>query len=137
MAEPSKRPGKTDPNIRLLGQVLLAALLWGSTFAATHSDWLARAANLPARVALVATGVGGFLPMVFVYARAIRMQDEFSERLHLIALGIAFAIVGVLSYAVDMLHQAHFIEQPSSYGVWFVMLVVWWLAIVIIPRLYR
>src|SRR5262245_32395048 len=137
MVEPAKRPNTTDPNIRLLGQVALATLLWASTFIATRAEWLANATGVPARVALVAIGIGGFLPVVFVYAKSIRMQDEFNQRLHLIAFGIAFAVVGALSYSVDMLHQANFIRQPSSFGLWAVMVVVWWLCIVIVPRLYR
>jgi hypothetical protein len=137
MAEPKKSPTKVDPTIRLLGEVGLTTILWAATFFVTKADWLTRDANLPTRVALVAIGIGGFLPVVFVYAKSIRLQDEFNQRVHLIALGIAFAIVGVLSYSVDLLHQASFIRQPSSNGLWAVMMVVWWLAIVIIPRLYR
>ena len=137
MAELKRSPNQTDPNLRLLGQIALATLLWGSTFVATRAEWLAPATSLPGRVALVVVGLGGFLPVVFVYAKAIRMQDEFNMRLHLIALGVAFAVIGTLSYSVDLLHRANFIQQPSSNGLWGVMLVVWWLVIVLIPRLYR
>jgi len=128
---------KLDPNIRLLRQVALVTILWGATAAATKSDWLARQDSLPARVALVAIGFGGFIPIVFVYAKSIRMQDEFNQRVHLIALGVAFALIGVLSYTIDLLHQARFIQQPSSYALWALMLIVWWLSIVIVPRVYR
>ena len=65
------------------------------------------------------------------------MQDEFNQRLHFIALGVAFALIAALSYAIDLLHQARFIQQPSSYGLWALMLIVWWLSIVIVPRVYR
>ena len=137
MAELKQSPTKVDPNLRLLGEVALTTLLWGSTFVATKADWFANATSLPVRVALVAIGMGGFLPVVFVYAKSIRMQDEFNQRLHLIALGAAFAVMGILSYGADLLHQAHFIQQPASGGLWAVMVVVWWLAIVVVPRLYR
>ena len=137
MPELKDRPNRTDPSIRLLGQVALTTALWASTFIATRADWLSKSTNLPARVALVAIGLGGFLPVVFVYAKSIRMQDEFNQRLHLIALGAAFAVMGILSYGADLLHQAHFIQQPASGGLWAVMVVVWWLAIVVVPRLYR
>jgi len=137
MPELKDRPNRTDPSIRLLGQVALTTALWASTCIATRADWLSKSTTLPARVALVAIGLGGFLPVVFVYAKSIRMQDEFSQRLHLIALGVAFAVLGVLSYGADLLHQANFIQQPSSNGLWALMVVVWWLAIVVIPRIYR
>jgi len=137
MAEPKQHANRADPYIRFLGQLALATLLWAATFVATKAEWFATATALPARIALVAIGIGGFLPVVFVYAKSIRLQDEFNQRLHLIALGVAFAVTGVLSYSVDFLHQANFIQQPSSHGLWAVMLVVWWLTIVIIPRFYR
>ena len=137
MAELTPSPSKPDPNLRLLGQGALATILWASTFVATRADWLAGTTSVPARVALVVIGLGGFLPVVFVYAKSIRMQDEFNQRLHLIALGVAFAVMGVLSYGVDLLRQAAFIAQPSSSGLWAVMLIVWWIAIVAIPRRYR
>jgi hypothetical protein len=128
MAELKQGGNKTDPNVRLLGQVALTTLLWASTFIATKADWFANATSLPVRIALVAIGIGGFLPVVFVYAKSIRMQDEFNQRLHLLALGIAFAVMGVLSYGADLLHQANFIPQPSSSGLWALMVAVWFIA---------
>jgi hypothetical protein len=138
MAERNPTPAPPDSTLRFLGQVALATALWAATFAATKADWLtARATSVPARLALVAIGIGGFLPVVFVYAKSIRLQDEFNQRLHLVALGVAFAALGVLSYSVDLLHQAHFIGQPGSGGLWALMLVVWFVTMMLVPRFYR
>ncbi len=136
MAEP-KSPNKTDPNIRLLWQVAATTVLWGASFVATKADWLARTDAIWARVALVAVGLGGFLPVVLVYVKSIRMQDEFNQRVHLIGLSVAFAIVAVISYGADLLHQAHFIRQPPSGGVWALMIAVWFVTMIVTPRYYR
>src|SRR4026207_1892598 len=90
---------KLDPNIRLLGQVAVPTILWAATFLASKSDTFGQPARLAMRIALVAVGIGGFLPVVFVYAKSIRMQDEFNQRVHYIALSIAFAVTAVVSYA--------------------------------------
>lgn len=137
MAEPKQNSNRADPNVRFLGQLALTTLLWAATFFATKADWLTTTTSLPGRVALVAIGVGGFLPVVFLYAKSIRMQDEFNQRLHLIALGIAFATLAVISYTVDLLHQAGFMRQPPSGGLWALMLVVWFVSMLIVPRFYR
>jgi hypothetical protein len=137
MAEPKQVSRKTDPNVRLLAQVAFTTVLWAATFVVTRGDWFEGSTSLPVRVALVAIGIGGFLPVVFVYAKSIRMQDEFNQRIHLIALGIAFAIVSVISYSIDLLHQANFIAQPPSGGLWALMVAVWFVTMLVVPRFYR
>src|ERR1044071_2034835 len=98
MADLQAPKQKLDPNIRLIGQVAVATILWGGTYVITRTDWFAAATTLSPGVALGGSGIGGFLPIVFVYAKSIRMQDEFNQRLHFIALGVAFALIGSLSY---------------------------------------
>jgi len=137
MAELKQNANRANPNVRFLGQTALTTLLWASTLMATRADWFARATALPARIALVAIGLGGFVPVVFLYAKAIRMQDEFNQRMHLIALGVAFALLGVTSYTVDLLHRASFIPQPSSSGLWGLMIAIWMTAMLVMSRLSR
>jgi hypothetical protein len=137
MAEPNNSANKPDPTVQFLGEMAMATMFWAVTFIVTKTDWFARATGLPARVALVAIGIGGFLPIVFVYAKSIRMQDEFNQRVHLIALAVAFAAMAAISYSVDLLHQAHFMPQPLSGGVWALMVAVWFVALIITPRFYR
>ncbi len=138
MAELEPSPNRPDPSIRFLSQLGLATVFWVATFWSTKADWLTTGAtSVPARAALVALGIAGFLPVVFVYVKSIRMQDEFNQRIHLVALGVSFAVLSVISYSVDLLHQARFIAQPSSGGLWALMLVVWFVAMLITPRFYR
>ena len=128
---------KVDPNVRLLGQVAVTTVLWAGTFLASKTDTFGHPGTLAMRVALVMVGIGGFLPVVFVYAKSIRMQDEFNQRIHYIALSIAFALTAVVSYASDLLFQAGFIPQFPSTGLWALMVVIWFVAMIVTPRFYR
>ena len=128
---------KIDPNIKLIGQIALTSVLWAGTFVATKSESLGHPGSLAMRVALVVVGVGGFLPVLFVYAKSIRMQDEFNQRIHYIALSIAFAVVAGLSYTSDLLHQAGFIPQIPSTGLWALMVPIWFVSMIVTPRFYR
>jgi hypothetical protein len=127
----------TDPKIRLIGQITVTALLWAATFVATKADWLAHPDGLPLRMALVAIGVGGFLPVMVVYVKSIRMQDEFTQRIHLVALSVAFALTAVVSYTCDLLHQAGFIPALPATGLWAVMVAIWFVSMIATERSYR
>ena len=126
-----------DPKVRLMGQILVTAILWAVTFVATKSDWLAHPGSLTLRIALVVIGVGGFLPVMAVYVRSIRAQDEFSQRIHLVALSAAFALTAVVSYASDLLHQAGFISQVPATGLWALMIGIWFVTMLATERYYR
>jgi hypothetical protein len=128
---------KLDPNIRLLGQVAVTTVLWAGTFVATKTESFGHPESLPMRIALVAVGIGGFLPVVLVYAKSIRMQDEFNQRIHLVALACAFAAAAVVSYSSDLLFQAGFIPQFPATGLWALMVAIWFVAMIVIPRHYR
>ena len=127
----------TDPGVRFLGQIALTTLLWAGTFVVTKAEWMAHPASLPMRIVLVVVGVGGFLPVMYVYAKSIRMQDEFNQRIHLVALAVAFALIAILSYSSDLLHQAGFIPQLPATGLWALMVMVWFVTMIVTPRYYR
>ncbi len=128
---------KIDPNIRLLGQIALTTLLWAGTFLITKTGAFGHAGSLPVRLALVVIGIGGFLPVVYLYAKSIRMQDEFNQRVHCIAISIAFAVTATVSYASDLLFEAGFIPPMPSTGVWAVMMGIWFITMIVTPRFYR
>jgi hypothetical protein len=128
---------KLDPNIRLLGQIVLTTLFWAGTFFVTKTGALGHAKSLTMRVALVALGIGGFLPVVYLYAKSIRMQDEFNQRIHYIALSIAFAVTATVSYASDLLFEAGLIPPFPSTGLWALMMVIWFVTMIVTPRFYR
>jgi hypothetical protein len=134
MAEHRK---KTNAQVRLLGEVAVSSVLWALSFVATKSETLAHPESLALRAALVVIGVGGFLPVVYVYAKSIRMQDEFNQRIHLIALACAFAAAAVVSYTSDLLFQAGFMPQFPATGLWALMVAIWFVAMIVTPRYYR
>src|SRR3954469_19374804 len=128
---------KVASNVRLKRQAAVTAALWAGTFVFTKGDWLRPPAPLPARIAFVAIGIGGFVPMLFVYAKSIRMQDEFTQRIHLIALAITFAVMALISYAADIFAEAGFIAHVPGGGVWALMVGVWFICMLVTPRFYR
>ena len=128
---------RSNTNVRLLGQVAVTTILWAATFVGTKSDWIAHPKSLPMRVGLAVVGIGGFLPIVFVYAKSIRMQDEFNQRMHLVALAAAFAVVAAVSYACDLLHQAAFIPELPATGLWALMVAIWFVSMIVTARYYR
>ncbi len=128
---------KVDPNIRLIQQVALTSVLWAGTFVATKNESFGHPGSLGMRIALVVVGVGGFLPVLLVYVKSIRMQDEFNQRIHYIALSIAFAVTAAASYSADLLNQAGFIPQIPATGLWALMVAIWFVSMMVTPRFYR
>jgi hypothetical protein len=128
---------KTDKSIRLIRQTAITSVLWAGTFVATKHESFGHPGSLAMRLALIVVGVGGFLPVIFLYAKSIRMQDEFNQRIHYIALSIAFAFIAALSYLSDLLTQAGFIPQIPSTGLWALMVFVWFITMIVTPRFYR
>ena len=137
MSRMAEQKTKLDPGIKLIRHVGVASILWAGTFVATKNEWFGHPGSLAMRLALVVVGVGGFLPVMFVYVKSIRMQDEFTQRIHYIALSIAFAVTAALSYIADLLFQAGFIPLVPSLGLWAVMIVIWFVSMILTPRFYR
>jgi hypothetical protein len=65
------------------------------------------------------------------------MQDEFNQRIHLVALSVAFAVTAAVSYASDLLRQAGFIPAVPATGLWAAMVGVWFITMLVTPRYYR
>ena len=115
----------------------MTSILWAGSFVATKSESLGHPGSLGMRIALVVVGVGGFLPVIFLYAKSIRVQDEFNQRIHYIALSIAFAFIAALSYVCDLVFQAGFIPQIPAIGLWALMVFVWFITMIVTPRFSR
>ncbi len=128
---------KQNANVKLIRQTAITSILWAGTFVATKNESFGRPGSFAMRLALVVVGVGGFLPVIFLYAKSIRMQDEFNQRIHYIALSIAFAFIAALSYVSDLLSQAGFTPQIPSTGLWALMVFVWFITMIVTPRFYR
>ena len=85
--------------------------------------------TLVARIAGVVIGAGAMLPWMWVVFVMIRRADEYSRRIHLVALGAAFAAALILVVALAMLVRADFIGPPDLMVVWLTLLAIWFVAL--------
>ena len=81
--------------------------------------------TLVARVAAVAIGTIGWLPLIAVTVHIIRVGDEFHRRIHLVAIAFAFASALVILTLLDWLARARFIAQPSLTVLWLIFALTW------------
>ena len=98
---------------------------------------LVESPSVAARVAGVVIGVGGWLPLMSFTAWAIRRGDEFSRRMHLVAIAWAFAIGLIMIALTDVLVRAHFIEPPPYMILWLAMAIVWVVCLFATKRSYE
>jgi hypothetical protein len=135
MAQPTD---EKDSGVRVLGQVFGALAIWTvSVIAATVMLSRYEVQTPLLRGLAVALAVFGFVTWIASTVIAVRAQDEFTQRIHLIALAAAFSVSGTFVFAADYLQRAHFIDHISLMTIWLVMIVTWWLAILVTARLYR
>jgi len=128
---------KVDPSVRLVGMVAGSLALWFvSLVIATlvlnqepHNRWL--------RAAMVLLAVLGFAAWMWSSFVAIRAQDEFTQRLHLIAMAAAFALTGLAAFTVDFMQRAGFVDDVPTGALWMVMVLTWWLSMFVTHRIYR
>jgi hypothetical protein len=121
----------------MIARLAGAALLWAVTLVGTRWVLDDESSSRAARLAAVAVALAGVLPWIWMTSRAILREDEFTRRVHFVALSWAFAATGLFIYAVDLLTGAHLINYVSYTTIWIFMVVAWWLSIVITTRYYR
>ena len=136
-AHDPKDVDRLDPSVRRLVGIFGSIGLWAVTYI-TATNLLARdKPSAGVRAAAVAIGIGGLLPWVWMAARSIASQDEFTRRIHYVALSCTFAATGVFLFAVDLLTRAQFIDYLSYMHIWMFMVSSWLLALVLTNRYYR
>jgi len=124
-----------DPGGQLIARLVVAVVVWAITLIGAHRTL--DSPSKPLRIVAVTAGVLGVLPWIWMTSRGILAEDEFTRRVHFIALSWAFAVTGIFVYAVDLLTQAHLIDDVSYTTVWIFMVISWWLSIVITTRYCR
>jgi hypothetical protein len=127
----------TDPHRRMQGWVAASLVLWVITYVLASVTLAAGPHGALVRGALAGIGIAAFVPWVIVSGKSILAQDDFSQRVHLIAIASAFAITGALSYAADLLQRAGFVPQIPVSTSWMLMVVLWWVAMVAMSWYYR
>lgn len=115
----------------LLAATALAALspLIAERFAFSYSA--------PMRALGVAIAVLSWVPVVVIVGWMIKRSDEFERRMHLLALGLAFAAAVVMLELVEWLSVARFIEMPPMRVLILAMLLQWLLCMLIAKRYYQ
>jgi hypothetical protein len=126
-----------NASLRLITQIGIAFVVWAGTVVFASRQLEHHEHGAVARALLVAIAVGGFLPWIYVIGKSILAQDEYTQRIHFVAIAVAFGGTALLSYACDFLEKAGFIPWSPFATAWMVMGVVWWLSIVATARYYR
>jgi hypothetical protein len=129
---------RSPPSMLRLAAGLLAALgFWAMTFLVASGILARDPAAVGLRGAAVAAAVIGLLVWIWMTARSIAAQDEFSRRIHTTALSWAFAVTAVFVVTVDFLSRAHLIGYVSYTTTFLFMVVAWWVAMMAAARYYR
>ena len=129
----------TDPpsNLRAAAWLALTLLLWVATMVLARRVLDQDPASVAVRAAMVAVAVGGFVAWVAALVRFLRTQDEFSRRVQLVSVAVAFVVTTVAMIAGDFLQSAHFLGFVPLDAIWMLMIVVWWLSMLAVSRYYR
>jgi hypothetical protein len=111
-----------------VGSLVLAGLAPAAAFRLTMES-----ITTLGRVAGVLVGVGGWVPLGLLMFRLIQRGDEYTRRIHLVALALAFAGAMFLISLLDWLTRAEFIPPLPLMVVW-MAIAVWWVIAVFISK---
>ncbi len=123
--------------LRPLGMVVATLLFWAVTYVIAAKVLQRHPGSALVRAGMVGLGVAGFLSWLVAIGRLILVQDEFSQRIHFVAIGLTCAATATLLLACDLLQSAGFVGDVPLQGIWMAMGVIWWFAILIATRYYR
>lgn len=128
---------RRSPQIRTLRMLAITFLVWLIAFTAASARLARHPPGAFGRGALAALAIASFVAILAAVGRAVLLQDEFTQRVHLVATGWAFAAIALLSYAIYFLHEAGFVAAFPVSSLWMVMGVIWWCSIAVSAWYYR
>src|SRR5262245_11028707 len=128
---------KRDPAVRLVTMVAGSLLVWFVSIVVANLVLIQHPASALLRGAMVALAVGGFAAWIWSTVEAIRAQDEFTQRMHLIALAGAFAVTSLIAFGADFMQRAGFLAYVPTSALWIVMVATWWLSMALSRWLHR
>ena len=123
--------------LKHLAHVALGLVIWFITMVGATRLLHRHPPSIAVRIALVAIAVGGFLPWLISVGRLIMAQDEFSVRVHLVAIAFTCAATALMLMTGGYLQTAGLLGYVALRNIWIGMVVVWWLSIVLASRYYR
>ena len=130
-------PRNEETGLRPLAHVAGGLVLWVISLVVSMRVLRTHPESLALRLGMVALGLGGFMAWLVAVARLILSQDEFSQRIHFVAIALACAATAVAVMAADFLQAADVLGPVPLQVVWMAMGVLWWLGIVAATRYYR
>ena len=93
--------------------------------------------TLASRLSAVGLACASAACVIVVTVAAIRRLDERQQRLHLIAIAIAFAATGVVASMQPLFEKLGVNDYPSGLTLWMFMYFVWSIALVALQHRYR
>ena len=126
-----------NSEVRAVKWTVAALTAWGVGYVVAlkilkhhpHSAWV--------RGGAVALAVFGFLSWLGWMAKAMRMANEFTRQVHLVATAFAFAATAIFIFVCDMLQRAAFLDYITLMTIWVFMVGAWLLAIMLASVYYR
>lgn len=106
-------------------------------FSPLVAERLVRAESAASRLAAVAIGTLGWVPLFVVVVAIIRAGDEYLRRLHLAAASVAFAAFLMLLLPLAWLVEARFIEAPSLQVLWVGCGLSWAVSLLVVKRRFE
>jgi hypothetical protein len=128
---------KASSQLRALGWLAGTFVLWVIAMSVARRVLDRDPIAAPLRAAIVAVAIGAFLAFAVAMVRFIGTLDEFSRRMQLTAVAVAFVVTAAAILAADLLQSAGFLGYVPLDAVWMLMLVVWWLSMIVVSRYYR
>ena len=123
------QPKKHDSSPHYLALTLGSALVWAAASVVGIRMIRHFPASIGVRIGGVALGMVGFISWQLTVFLLVRKYDEFTQRLYLIAAGVAFAVTGFFIISCDLLQRASFIDSVSLMNIWMVMMGSWAVAV--------
>jgi len=128
---------KVSSHLRAFGWLAATFVVWVIAMSVARRFLDHDPPAAPLRAAIVAVAIGAFLAFAVAMVRFIGTLDEFSRRVQLTAVAIAFVVTAVAILAADLLQSAGFLGYVPLDAIWMLMLVVWWLSMIAVSRYYR
>ena len=131
------RTEKSESGLRVLVVMFGSLALFGVTYVVASNMLNRHHASVGFRAVAIIIGILGFVLWQAATARLILMKDEFTRRIHLIAVAFAFAAVGLFIFTADLMQRAGFIDYILLRTIWLVMSVAWSFALIGTGWYYR
>jgi hypothetical protein len=128
---------RTGSGLGLLKHLVASMALWGATTVIAARVLSSDPASAALRASMVALPMAGLVYWIWVLTRVIGSHDEFSRRIHLIALAVAYGLTAFLTFAAMFLQMAGFIDYVSLPTMLATMVATWWLSLLVTTRYYR